>query len=99
MGSRLVKRRLAGVQRQLGQARESLAGVEEQVEGGNDALDDARIRALVSETPLQSKEYDELSRHVMVANAEMQRRSGEVRELVTARDELLREWTPKDDNG
>jgi uncharacterized coiled-coil protein SlyX len=99
MGSRLVKRRLTDVQRQLAQARESLAVLEEQVEVWNDALDDARIRALVSETPLQSKEYDELSRHVMVANAEMQRRSGEVRELVTARDELLREWTPKDDNG
>jgi hypothetical protein len=99
MGSRLVKRRLADVQRQLAQARESLAVLEEQVEVWNDALDDARIRALVSETPLQSKEYDELSRHVMVANAEMQRRSGEVRELVTARDELLREWTPRDDNG
>jgi hypothetical protein len=87
------------VQRQLAQARESLAVLEEQVEVWNDALDDARIRALVSETPLQSKEYDELSRHVMVANAEMLRRSGEVRELITARDELLREWTPKDDNG
>jgi hypothetical protein len=99
MGSRLVKRRLVDVQRQLAQARESLAVLEEQVEVWNDALDDARIRALVSETPLQSKEYDELSRHVMVANAEMLRRSGEVRELVTARDELLREWTPKDDNG
>jgi uncharacterized coiled-coil protein SlyX len=99
MGSRFVKRRLADVQRQLAQARESLAVLEEQVEVWNDALDDARIRALVSETPLQSKEYDELSRHVMVANAEMKRRSGEVRELVTARDDLLRDWTPKDDNG
>ncbi|MHB8380133.1 MAG: hypothetical protein ACYDB2_09515 [Acidimicrobiales bacterium] len=99
MGSRLVKRRLVDVQRQLAQARESLAVLEEQVEVWNDALDDARIRALVSETPLQSKEYDELSRHVMVANAEMLRRSGEVSELITARDELLREWTPKDDNG
>ena len=94
-----MKRRLADVQRQLAQARESLAVLEEQVQVWNDALDDARIRALVSETPLQSKEYDELSRHVMVANAEMLRRSGEVRELITARDELLREWTPKDDNG
>src|SRR5665213_913119 len=84
MGSRLVKRRLADVQRQLAQARESLAVLEEQVDVWNDALDDARIRALVSETPLQSKEYDELSRHVMIANTEMQRRSGEVRELVIA---------------
>lgn len=96
MGSRLLKRRLEDVQRQLAQARESLNVLEEQVAVWNDALDDARIRALVSETPLQSKEYDELSRHVMVANAEMQRRANEVRELKTQRDELLREWTPSD---
>ena len=99
MGSRLVKRRLEDVQRQLAQARESLSVLEEQVAVWNDALDDARIRALVSETPLQSKEYEELSRHVMVANAEMQRRSHDVRELVVARDELLRVWTPQDDRG
>lgn len=99
MGSRLVKRRLEDVQRQLSQARESLAVLEEQVAVWDDALDDARIRALVSETPLQSREYDELSRHVMVARAELARRASEVSELVAARDELLREWTPRDDNG
>ncbi len=94
-----MKRQLEDVQRQLSQARESLAVLEEQVAVWNDALDDARIRALVSETPLQSKEYDELSRHVQVANAEMERRSMEVRELMAQRDELLREWSPKDDHG
>jgi vacuolar-type H+-ATPase subunit B/Vma2 len=87
------------VQRQLAQARESLSVLEEQVAVWNDALDDARIRSLVSETPLQSKEYEELARHVMVANAEMTRRSHDVRELVDARDELLRVWTPKDEHG
>ena len=65
----------------------------------NDALEDSRIRALVSETPLQAHEYDDLSRHVAVANAEMNRRAEEVRELVEARDELLRDWTPDDDRG
>jgi hypothetical protein len=99
MSSRLVKRRLDDVQRHLSQARESLAVLEEQVAVWNDALDDARIRALVSETPLQSKEYDELSRHVVVANNEMLRRAHEVSELVVARDELLQEWTPKDQYG
>lgn len=99
MGSRLTKRRLEDVQRQLAQARESLAVLEEQVAVWNDALDDARIRALVSETPLQSKEYEELSRHVTAANAEMQRRASEVRELIHARDELLRAWSPKDEHG
>jgi hypothetical protein len=34
-----------------------------------------------------------------VANAEMNRRAEEVRELLEARDELLRDWSPDDDNG
>jgi|ERR1700722_5871821 chromosome segregation ATPase len=97
MGSGLTKRRLGDLQRQLSQARESLAVLEEQVAVWNDALDDARIRALVSETPLQSKEYEDLARHVAVANAEMKRRLSDVQELVTKRDELLRAWSPKDE--
>jgi hypothetical protein len=99
MGSRLHKRRLEDVQRELSVARESLNVLQEQVAVWNDALDDARIRALVSETPLQAHEYDELSRHVAAANAEMKRRALEVKELTAARDELLRNWTPKDDHG
>lgn len=98
MSSRLHKRRLEDVQRQLSMARESLSVLQEQVAVWNDALDDARIRALVSETPLQAHDYDDLSRHVTVANAEMNRRADEVRELIEARDELLRDWTP-DDHG
>ena len=66
MGSGLVKRRLGDLQRQLAQARESLGVLEEQVAVWNDALDDARIRALVSETPLQSKEYEDLVHEYLV---------------------------------
>ncbi len=73
--------------------------LEEQVLVWNDALEDARIRALVSETPLQAQEYEELSRHVAVANAELTRRRAEVEDLIRERDELLRTWTPKDENG
>lgn len=98
MSSRLHKRRLEDVQRQLSMARESLSVLQEQVAVWNDALDDARIRALVSETPLQAHDYDDLSRHVTVANAEMNRRADDVQELIEARDELLRDWTP-DDHG
>lgn len=98
MGVRTKRRHLEDLQRRLGVARESLRILEEQVAVWNDALDDSRIRSLVSETPLQTQEYNELSRHVMVANAELVRRSTEVRSLVAQRDELLRVWTPKDDN-
>lgn len=99
MGSRLHKRRLEDVQRQLTKARESLNVLEEQVSVWNDALEDARIRAMVSETPLQTHEYDDLARHVAAANSEMNRRSNEVRELIEQRDELLRIWTPRDEHG
>ena len=99
MGIRNQRRRLEDLQRRLGTARESLGVLEEQVAVWTEALDDARIRALVSETPLQARNYDELSRQVAIANAEMRRRSVEVRSLMEERDELLREWTPKDDNG
>jgi hypothetical protein len=94
-----VTRRLEDLQRRLMAARESLSVLEEQVQVWNDALDDARIRSLVSETPLQQQEYNELSRHVSAANAEMQRRSQEVRALMNERDELLRAWKPKDEDG
>jgi uncharacterized coiled-coil protein SlyX len=99
MGSRQQKRHLEDLQRRLTSARESLGILEEQVIVWNDALDNARIRALVSETPIQTQEYNDLSRHVVAANAEMQRRSSQVRSLIVERDELLREWNPKDDNG
>jgi hypothetical protein len=99
MSSRLHKRRLEDVQRELSMARESLNVLEEQVAVWNDALDDARIRALVAETPQQAHDYHDLSRHVAVANAEMKRRLQEVRDLTETRDVLLRNWTPKDENG
>jgi uncharacterized coiled-coil protein SlyX len=94
-----VQRRLEDLQRRIMASRESLGVLEEQVQVWNDALEDARIRSLVSETPLQQQEYSELSRHVSAANAEMRRRSEEVRALMAERDELLREWTPKDEHG
>ena len=99
MGSRLQRRRLEDLQRRLRRAREDAQILEEQVLVWNDALDDARIRSLVSETPLQAQEYEELSRHVAVANAELVRRRSEVDALIRERDELLRAWTPKDENG
>jgi chromosome segregation ATPase len=99
VGGRQQRRRLEDLQRRLSQARESQKVLEEQVAVWNEALDDARIRSLVSETPLQAQEYDELSRHVSAANAELQRRAQEVRSLIAERDELLREWTPKDEHG
>jgi cob(I)alamin adenosyltransferase len=98
VGTRSQKRHLEDVQRRLMAARESLAVLEEQVAVWNEALDEARIRSLVSETPLLTAEYNELSKHVVAANAEMIRRSNDVQSLIAERDRLLRDL-PKDENG
>ncbi len=87
------------MQRRLVAARESRRVLEEQVETWNDALEDMRIRTLVSETPQLQADYNELSKHVVAARTELQRRSVEVENLVRERDELLREWVPKDEHG
>ena len=89
------RRRLEDIQRRLVAARESLAVLDEQVAKWREDLDEARIRALVSETPLQAKEYDDLSRQVGVATAELERRALEVSALLATRDEMLRVWTPE----
>ncbi len=92
-------RLLANIQRRLVAARESQRILEEQVQTWNEALDDMRIRTLVSETPQVQADYNELSKHVVAARTELQRRSDEVEHLVRERDELLREWVPKDEHG
>ena len=98
VGSRSKQRHLGDIQRRLMGARESLRILEEQVVVWNEALDEARIRSLVSETPLLTAEYNELSKHVVAANAEMVRRSNEVQSLAAERDRLLREL-PKEEHG
>jgi len=96
MGSRGVERQIEEIQLRLNVARESLRVLEEQVAAWNETLDEARIRSLVSETPQLTAEYNELSKHVAVATAEMERRAQEVALLLVERDALLRQWTPKE---
>jgi predicted nucleic acid-binding Zn-ribbon protein len=91
-----TQRQLEALQGRLNKARESLHVLQEQVAVWNDALEDARIRSLVSETPQLTADYNELSKHVVVATAEMQRRASEVQTLLDERDELLRRWNPEE---
>jgi chromosome segregation ATPase len=95
MSERSQRRHLDDIQRRLVKARESLRVLEEQVAAWNETLDEARIRSLVSETPQLTAEYNELSKHVVAATAELQRRGSEVQTLIAERDALLRQWVPK----
>ena len=94
MSAKSTKRHIDDVQRQLTHARESQRILEEQVALWRENLEESRIKALVSETPLQSIEFKEMSRHVQVAEAELVRRAGEVVQLTATRDELLQGWDP-----
>jgi chromosome segregation ATPase len=89
MSKSLLERRLTEVADRLKQLREELGVADEQLAVLADAADEARLRALVSETPLADREHHEAQRH---ADA-MHRHRGEVQETIQrleqTQDELL----------
>jgi hypothetical protein len=86
----LIERRIRDVHLRLARAREELAVLDEQLAVVSDEAEDARLRSLVSETPLATHEYGEVRRHVdamLRARASLART---VDELNRRQDELLR---------
>ena len=63
MSRSLVERRLTEVAERLKQLRDELGVADEQLAHLADEADDARLRALVSETPLAEREHREAQRH------------------------------------
>lgn len=63
MPTPLLERRLKMLSRRLAQLRADLALADEQLAHFADESDDARLRALVSETPLAEHEHREAERH------------------------------------
>lgn len=89
MSRALIERRLFDVAQRLKRAREELAVIEEQVAAMTDAADEARIRSLVSETPLAHREYSEAQRHADAMERSRRAVAAEVAELQVTQDELL----------
>ncbi|MGH9226662.1 MAG: hypothetical protein ACRD2W_23390 [Acidimicrobiales bacterium] len=85
----LVEKRLSESAERLKHLRAELKVVDEQLLSLADAADEARLRALVSETPLADKEHREAQKH---ADA-MSRRKAEIvatiGDLERTQDELL----------
>jgi chromosome segregation ATPase len=84
-----LERRLNDASARLKQARAELAIADEQLAQLADEADDARLRSLVSETPLAERDHREASRH---ATAMERHRSGlrtRIAELERLQDELL----------
>lgn len=89
MSRSIVERRLSEVSTRLRALRAELAVSDEQMAVLADAADDARLRALVSETPVAGREHHEAQRH---AEAMARHRAGlaeEIARLEATQDELL----------
>ncbi|MGP0030586.1 MAG: hypothetical protein ACLPVF_08780 [Acidimicrobiales bacterium] len=85
----LLERRIRDVHSRLVRAREELAVLDEQLDVVLETAEEARVRSLVSETPLAAHEHSEAKRH---ADAMVRARAAQanlVDELERRQDELL----------
>ena len=77
------------VAERLKRARDELAVLDEQLAVFNEAADDARIRSLVSETPIAHREYNDAQRHAEAMIRSRHMLAGQIAELTRTQDELL----------
>jgi chromosome segregation ATPase len=85
----LIERRLVDVGDRLKQLRRDLRVAEEQLAHFAGEADDARLRSLVSETPLAEREHREAQRHADAVARDRLRLQEEIDRLEALQDELL----------
>ncbi|HEX3792908.1 MAG TPA: hypothetical protein VHV57_00260 [Acidimicrobiales bacterium] len=85
----LLERKIRDVHTRLVRAREELAVLDEQLLVVMDSADEARVRSLVSETPLAAHEHNEAARHAEAMAKARAALAGTVIELEHRQDELL----------
>jgi chromosome segregation ATPase len=84
-----IERRLRSIGAQLRSLRDDLTVSEEQMRRFSDEAEDARLRALVSETPLADREFRDADRHAERLRRHRQRVSEKIAELEAEQDALL----------
>jgi hypothetical protein len=89
MSKSLVERRLSEVGVRLRQLREELAVTDEQLTHLAEAADDARLRALVSETPLAGRDHQDAQRHADAMQRHRMEVLDDITKLEQTQDELL----------
>jgi hypothetical protein len=89
MSRSLVERRLTEVGARLKQLREELAVSDEQLGFLAEAADDARLRALVSETPLADREHQDAQRHADAMHRHRADVLDQISRLEQTQDDLL----------
>lgn len=89
MNRSLVERRLSEVAERLRELRGELAVTEEQLRHLAEEADDARLRALVSETPMAGHEHREAQRHADAMSRHRADVQASIEKLERQQDELL----------
>ncbi|MGI8984408.1 MAG: hypothetical protein ACR2HM_07735 [Acidimicrobiales bacterium] len=89
MSKWLVERKLSEAAERLRQLRAELGVVDEQLAHLADVADDARLRAMVSETPMADKEHREAQKHADAMTRHRSQLVVQIGELKKAQDELL----------
>jgi hypothetical protein len=89
MSKSSVERRLRQVSGRLRQLRDELEVTAEQLAHLADAADDARLRALVSETPVSERDHHEAERHADAMRRHRAVVTDEIAKLEAEQDELL----------
>ena len=89
MARRVIERRLAEIGGRLQRLREDLVVAEEQLAHFEDDADDARVRALVSETAIGDNERRGAERHVTSMTRHRDGLLKEIQRLEVPQDELL----------
>jgi hypothetical protein len=89
MSRSMLERKLVEVGERLKQLRAELVVTDEQFSHFADAADDARLRALVSETPLADRDHHEAQRHADAMGRHRAEVQSTIEQLERRQDELL----------
>jgi len=87
-----IERRLADVGKRLKALRTDLSVAEQSLMQVDYEADDARLRSLVSETPVAQKEHEQARRQVEVTRRNRDELKAEIAKLEQRQDELLDEF-------
>jgi chromosome segregation ATPase len=89
MSRSLVERRLSEVAEQLKAVRRELAIADEQLAHLDEEATDARLRAMVSETPVAERDHREAEKHAEAMRRHRAEVANELSRLERSQDELL----------
>ena len=95
MPQRLLKKKLADTSLRLRQLREELKVAEEQLVHFSDEADEARLRSLVSETPLADQKHREANKHAESMRKHKTMLQTEIERVEALQDELLDQMDSK----